>query len=113
MSKIQSNIGRLSFSTTRIQCEVVGGGTSTGTGFFFNFNAGNNSSIAVIVTNKHVIAGAITGTIFLTHVDAVGNPIIGSIEQVKVDNFEKQWLPHPDESVDLCVMPLNVVSARQ
>lgn len=54
-------------STVRIECQT-NDGISTGTGFFFQFlyNEKERTHIPCIVTNKHVIKGAITGKFYLS-----------------------------------------------
>jgi hypothetical protein len=59
---------QLAYSTVRIECKIRTGGTSTGTGFFFNFleDKANNTHIPVVVTNKHVIKNASKGRLIIT-----------------------------------------------
>ena len=51
----------LTYSTVRIECRLAGGGLSTGTGFFFRFLNNETTHVPAIVTNKHVVEGAIEG----------------------------------------------------
>jgi len=100
---------QLTFVTTRIECRsstATATSTSIGTGFFFNFLAGEGKIIPVVVTNRHVIQGSKQGIFQLTKANDNGEPIIGGFENIIVDDFERWWLPHPDDVVDLCVMPL-------
>lgn len=96
---------QLTFVTTRIECRSPQT-TAVGTGFFFNFLAGEGKIIPVVVTNRHVVEGSKQGIFQLTRANNEGEPIIGDFENIIVDNFEQLWLPHPDKAVDLCVMPL-------
>jgi V8-like Glu-specific endopeptidase len=95
---------RLMFNTVRIQCTLTNG-KSIGTGFLFNYetDAGN---IPFLVTNKHVINGAIKGTLdFNTIIN--GNSIgLGHIYSITLENFERGWIMHPDPNVDLCIYPI-------
>lgn len=59
----------------------------------------------MLVTNRHVVAGADTGTFFLHLADTGGGPKRGSKAPVTLDHFQQRWLPHPESTVDLCVMP--------
>jgi hypothetical protein len=59
-----------------------------------------------LITNRHVIAGAQSGTFFLHLKDAGGGPKRGSKAPVTLDGFEQRWISHPDAAVDLCAMPL-------
>lgn len=51
---------QLMYSTIRIECDL-GGAISTGTGFLFRFLEENDKFIPAIVTNKHVVKGAVNG----------------------------------------------------
>lgn len=96
---------QLAHSTVRIECEVPGG-IGTGTGFFYSLNKDGDQHVPVIVTNKHVVAGATKGRFLLTLQDATGGPSVGTSQAFELDAFEQRWLPHPDSNVDLCAMPI-------
>lgn len=93
-------------STVRIECDLLGGGLGTGTGFFYSLDRNGDQHIPVIVTNKHVVQGATKGRFLLTLCNAAGGPDIGNAKSFELDNFQARWLPHPDNEVDLCVMPI-------
>jgi hypothetical protein len=94
---------QLLFTTVRIETTTAAGLVGTGTGFFFHFKADAQNVIPTIVTNKHVVRGAMTGR-FQVH-EAVGlKPSSGSFT-VALDRFESRWIGHPDSTVDLCAMP--------
>lgn len=93
-------------STVRIECDMPGGGVSTGTGFFYSLNRQEDQHVPVIVTNKHVVAGASKGRFLLTLRDNSGGPDVGNTKAFELDNFQARWVPHPDGDVDLCVMPI-------
>jgi hypothetical protein len=97
---------QLCYCTVRIKAEFKNGSKGTGTGFFFNFLENGNSSVPAIVTNKHVVANSVTGSFRLTLKDANGKPINASHQIIKLDNFEKCWIFHPDPTVDLAIMPI-------
>lgn len=99
---------QLTYAVVRISCERADGSTSVGTGFFFQFNEDEKTkqSVPAIVTNKHVIEGAVRGE-FLIHIqDSDGNPLPTKNETFILDNFAARWIPHPDKDTDLCVMPI-------
>lgn len=96
---------QLAHSTVRIECDVPGG-AGTGTGFFYSLDRSGDEHIPVIVTNKHVVAGATKGRFLLTLQGSDGLPIVGKCHAYELDGFEQRWLPHPDPTVDLCVMPM-------
>jgi hypothetical protein len=97
---------RLMHTTVRLECILGDGRVSTGTGFFFSYPLDDERSIPVIVTNMHVIEGSQTGTFVLTARDESGEPILGSYEAIRQDNFEAGWLKHPNSGVDLAVFPI-------
>lgn len=102
----QSPSELLVYSTVRIECEYTDGGTGTGTGFFFGFARSENANVPVIVTNKHVVEGACRGTFQIHLQDASGQPSIQQSERFIFENFQAQWIHHPEPNVDLCVMPI-------
>ena len=97
---------QLMHTTVRLECELADGGVSTGTGFFFAFKLDDDQQIPLIVTNKHVINGANTGTFVLTKRAPDGSPQMGDHETIRLDNFESLWVTHPDKDVDLAVFPI-------
>nr|WP_321497223.1 serine protease [uncultured Methanolobus sp.] len=96
---------QLVHTTTRIESHLIQG-NSVGTGFFFMFKFDDGMEVPVIITNKHVINGGIKGFFRLTKADTDGNPIYSEHETIKLDNFAKQWIPHPNSEVDLCILPI-------
>lgn len=104
-----SPIEMLIHSTVRIECTLENG-VSSGSGYFFSFcKKGNGEFIPCIVTNKHVISGAITGCFHLTISDKEQKPILGQYETIHLDNFEQRWLPHPNQNVDLAILPISQI----
>ena len=99
---------QLAHSTVRIECELKGGGISTGTGFFFNFleDEVNNTHVPVVVTNKHVIKNADKGRLIFTKTNEKGEPINTQHFTLYFENFEGFWKHHPNTDVDLCAMPI-------
>lgn len=98
---------QLCYSTVRIECTTKNG-RSTGTGFFFNFlyNKETHENVPCIVTNKHVVDGAIEGVFVLTCIDSQGNEYL---HRVNIADFRQAWIFHPKQDVDLCIMPINPV----
>jgi len=96
----------LLFSTVRIAVQLSSGEEATGTGFFFNFLFDEHRNIPAIITNKHVVAGAVIGSFQLHELDkTIEEPQpSGEFFTVDFDDFENQWIPHPDKDVDLCAM---------
>lgn len=97
---------QLIHTTVRLECVLEGGKSSTGTGFFFSFRIDDTNSIPLIISNKHVIDGAKKGTFVLTKANNKGEPIIGDVVRVTLDNFESRWIKHPKTNVDLAILPI-------
>lgn len=97
---------KLAFSTVRIECELENEQIGTGTGFFFHFAKNDDIHVPAIVTNKHVVSGAKKGTFRMTLADASGEPNQQSHHAFLFENFESMWIPHPDQNIDLCAMPI-------
>jgi len=97
---------QLAFSTIRIEVIYSDGSHGIGTGFFFRLKESGQQHIPVIVTNKHVVENGETGLFCLTMQDDKGDPAIGKVQTIRLDNFQKQWLYHPDPNVDLAIMPI-------
>ncbi len=97
---------KLLFSTVRIAVQLSSGEEGTGTGFFFNFLVDEQTHIPAIITNKHVVAGAVTGSFQLHELDkTIEEPQpSGYFFTVGLDDFENRWISHPDNNVDLCAM---------
>lgn len=87
---------QLAHSTERIECDLPGGMTGTGTGFFYSLDKNGDQHVPVIITNNHVVAGVVKGLFLLTLQDAKGGPAVGTCQAFELDAFEKRWAPHPD-----------------
>ncbi|MBX6969973.1 serine protease [Providencia rettgeri] len=97
------NLGdNLVYSTTRISSDAG----AIGTGFFVSFSVNESDQyIPVLVTNKHVIQDANIIEFLIT----VENKDTGErIKKfpVQVSDIQKMFLLHPDDEVDLCVLPI-------
>lgn len=91
-------------ATVRVACQSPAG-QSSGTAFWFNFcKEEDGRCIPALVTNKHVVAGTVQNTFFLTTRDkATGEPVYGSHLPVTITDGEASWIMHPDPQVDLCI----------
>ena len=98
----------LSLCTIRIECTHKNGARSSGTGFFVKFVEQGDTFVPAIITNKHVVAGAETGYLYFTLSDEGGMPNHDRHHTFRIDDFQKPWLEHPDPTIDLCAMPINV-----
>jgi hypothetical protein len=99
----------MSICTTRIETETIDGQKATGTGFFFVMNVENNLESLVLVTNKHVLHGAKSFSMFLTKKDINNKPINIPPEKITMTDFNGYLVDHPDPNVDLCVYLINPV----
>lgn len=77
---------------------------NAGTGFFFNYQR-DKENYLFVVTNKHIVNGTKEGRMTFT-LSEDGKPKIGERFTVTYSNFEKMWFGHPDEGVDVAIMPL-------
>jgi len=100
----------LSFSTVRLECKLNSGSISTGTGFFYRFLDNGETYLPVIITNKHVIKDSLKGSFLFTQADDNNSPIYGKHFFAEFEDFEAQWVMHPDHEVDLCAIGIgNIV----
>jgi hypothetical protein len=96
----------LGFSTVRIESTSPDGRLSIGTAFFFRFPIDTNNHLPILVTNKHVIEGALTGR-FLLRLQDPNDPVRPKgVLDLTVNGFGSLWTLHPDSSVDLCALPV-------
>jgi len=91
-------------TTIRIEVKTKDG-IATGTGFFYQFEI-DGAKIPVIVTNKHVIKDGSEGVLIFSVADNEGNIIEAKKHNLTITEFEKAWILHPDNNIDLCIMPL-------
>lgn len=109
---------RLLFITLRIQVELASGEQRTGTDFLFNFSVDEQNSVPAIITNKHVVAGAVKGEFQIHEAENIDDQLnpSGRFFTLNFEQFESRWIPHLDDEVDLCAMlfePIGVEAERQ
>jgi hypothetical protein len=104
-------VEQLAFTTVRLECTTGAGATSFGTGFFFDCSEVAERKMPVIVTNRHVVAGSLSGKFHLSAADKDGSPKSGQIVTFELIDFSG-WVPHPDPDVDLCVLPVGRLFKR-
>jgi hypothetical protein len=103
---------QLCFSTTRIEASDNNGNICSGTGFFFKLQLNSERCIPLLVTNKHVVGNGnlCHGKFLLTEADENGNPIPTKHFSIMIDdNLSHQFIPHPNNNIDLCVLPLQPI----
>lgn len=107
MNRQASRLGfaeSLLFNTVRIVGTGTDGSTSTGTGFFFDFHI-DGKSVPVVVTCRHVIKDCATGKLVFTVRGKDDKPSIGETFTLTVEDFESKFVPHPNDDIDLTVLP--------
>jgi len=77
---------------------------STGTGFFMRFAERDERFIPSIVTNKHVVNGAVR-FLAIGQLDEGDKPS-GKFVECNVIIAPGSYIGHPDEEVDLCAIPI-------
>ena len=79
---------------------------SVGTGFAVMLKNDDGSFIPFIVTNKHVIGGCQSGFFVLSNTNTAEDKRIHTDQ--RIIRFEAtNWIPHPEEDIDLCILPIN------
>ena len=84
---------------------------STGTGFFFRYDI-KNMNVPVIVTNKHVVKKA-KKIILKFSTSLEENFIPGKQQTVDIEVNETSFIMHPDEDVDLCLIPIAFILSHK
>lgn len=107
MIKPESIFEDILFTTVRIEATSDNNSISTGTGFIFDYTI-NEKHYMFIVTNKHVIAGSIKGN-FSFNLSDGERPILGNVFNINYTDFEKQWIKHSQEDIDVAIMPFGPV----
>lgn len=109
MSTYVNPISELVHSTVRILCFDPDGRTSSGSGYIYLFCERDGNSIPCIVTNKHVVRGAVRGVFNLTLRKGDGFPDLGRHEAITVDGLDRICIDHPDSGIDLVAFPIGTI----
>lgn len=109
MSKFLHPITQLVHSTVRIECTDLQNRTSFGSGYIFMFCETNGEAFPCVVTNKHVVKGAIRGVFHLTLKKEDGTPELGKYEAVVLNGLGKHCIPHPTDTIDLAAFPIGSI----
>jgi hypothetical protein len=102
------DIERLPYLTVRIEGRLADGGTSIGTAFFTRIEHPRFAAPQLaLITNKHVVADTVSASLVLHEADSTNkSQPSGRHLQLLVDDFAQCWIPHPDNTIDLCICPL-------
>lgn len=92
----------------KITVGLPDGSTAFGSGFFFQFTFVDKSS-TVIVTNKHVLENALYASFRITTTDDQNRPDFNDIRDINISDIHNWIIPHPDDNIDLCIIPIAVV----
>ena len=104
------------FTTVKIKGKTKEGPVE-GTGFFYAFNSsGNDKPFNALVTCRHVLKD-MTEVNLLMHFATYGqtdNNITNlNADWMKIINFKESLVYHPDENVDLCGIPLDLLKVER
>ncbi len=95
---------QLLFSTVRVDTQLEDGSEGAGTAFVFcTTHKGKTHSF--IVTNRHVIEGAVRGSLVFTCSNQ-GKPVVGRGFKLDIQDFARAWFLPEDKSLDLAITPL-------
>ena len=81
-----------------------------GTGFFYVFQT-NKGAVPVIVTNRHVIQSAATVTLYFLEANGENQPVYNKQQKITLKRENLPIFYHPDNTVDLAIIPINQVLA--
>lgn len=108
MANKLSNSELIQLTTVRLECLLNDQSISVGTGFYFAFEKADRSfDRLTIITNKHVIKNSQNLTIYLTPFDKDKNPNYTSNFAATLNIREEDWIFHPDDEIDLCILPFS------
>lgn len=109
MANHSDPIAQLVHSTVRILCIDKDGKQSSGSGYIYMFCEREGKALPCVVTNKHVITGAVRGIFHLTLRKEDGSPDLGNHEQIVVEGLEQLCLLHPNPGTDLAALPIGSI----
>ncbi|UXM82710.1 serine protease [Shewanella seohaensis] len=96
-------LDQLMMSVVRIEANLNNGSKATGSGFAFSFAQQEDGMyVPAIVTNKHVIEGAVSVSLPISTADNQGNPT-GKFEVITYP-LQNNVIYHPDPDIDLCAI---------
>jgi len=88
MNNPLSSSEQIAHSTVRIEVILHTGEKATGTGFIYKFAQNGDQHIPAIVTNKHVIQNAQSGSFHISLADGQGLPNYGQKEIFSFNNLK-------------------------
>ena len=100
---VNTPLKEILFSVVRISTIKTDGAQSVGTGFIFNVSRDPRKAAPVLITNKHVVAGAVKASMNFIGADG-DKPRFGANITANYDKFESLFVGHPNENVDIACM---------
>lgn len=100
----QSTAEIMIHTTVQIIITNKEGKNYSGTGFIVDYLK-DGKHLPMLVTNKHVIENAITGSLTFLQKEN-DKPVFGRTHTVTFDNFESLWHSHPESDIDITVLPI-------
>lgn len=97
---------RLLYTVVRLETKSRDGSTSAATSFAFRDAASPPGQDLFLVSNKHAVDGSDQAYLYFAETGPDGKPMLGEPFYVENDMFHLQWHGHPDDDVDVAVMPL-------
>lgn len=97
---------QLFFTTVYLAGADAAGDSWTGTGFIINYEMADGDFVPVLVTNKHVVEGAVQLTVRLVRADSNEQPLPQATQTNIVGFGASNWLGHPTANVDIAVLLL-------
>ncbi|WP_315775112.1 MULTISPECIES: serine protease [unclassified Bradyrhizobium] len=102
---------QLLYTTIMLNTVDAHGNTGSGTASIIQLFTQQERGVHVLLTNKHVVAGAVSVTLKLTRRRPDGSPDQEQTELLQLSDMQN-WLPHPDPAVDLIIYPFSNIAQR-
>jgi hypothetical protein len=110
VSVSQSTVEQLLYATVRVETEIPAG-SAVGTGFFAGLTLDHGRTCVVLVSSRHVLAGATCITFWMTLADDHGRPMQRFVKASISSDGSGAFL-HPDPSTDLAAVVVHHVVNR-
>lgn len=111
--KVTSLSEKLLFGSIKIETIDAAGVKYFGTGFIFKSYDDSGENEYYVVTNKHVVKNAISGSLRFILKNSKGEPDYQNAFKYNINDFESQWFGHGniiedkiiDATIDVAIMP--------
>ena len=105
--EVESVFEKILFTTVRIGVSLPDESWRYGTGFIFDYIK-DNKDYVFLVTNKHVIKDSVKGSLTFNR-EEDGKPVLGKPFTIEYSDsetdFEKEWIEHPNDDIDIAITP--------